>query len=68
VRKPPPDGESPRRFANRCACGWTIEGTEQEVVDATIDHGKRIHNMDATRADVLAALQPTDDQDRPLPE
>jgi len=45
-----------REYTNRCACGWEVTGSEDEVVDATIDHGKRIHNMDATRAEVLAAL------------
>ena len=41
---------------NRCACGWEVSGSEEEVVDATIDHGRRIHNMEATRAQVLASL------------
>jgi predicted small metal-binding protein len=45
-----------RRFTNRCACGWTVEGQLDDVVEATIDHGKRIHNMEATREQVLAAL------------
>ena len=45
-----------RRFTNRCACGWMIEGELDEVVEATIDHGKRIHNMEATREQVVAAL------------
>jgi predicted small metal-binding protein len=44
------------QFTNRCACGWEVTGTEDEVVDATIDHGRRIHNMEATREQVLAAL------------
>ena len=42
---------------NRCACGWEVTGPEEVVVDATIDHGKRIHNMDATREQVLAVLR-----------
>jgi predicted small metal-binding protein len=41
---------------NRCACGWEITGPVDDVVDATIDHGRRIHNMEASRDDVLAAL------------
>ena len=45
-----------RHYTNRCACGWEITGTEDQVVDATIDHGRRIHNMEATREQVLAAL------------
>ena len=48
------DDASP--FTNRCACGWEVTGSEDEVVDATIDHGRRIHNMEATREQVVAAL------------
>ena len=42
---------------NRCACGWEVTGPEDVVVDATIDHGKRIHNMEATRDQVIAVLR-----------
>jgi predicted small metal-binding protein len=45
------------QFTNRCACGWEVTGSEDVVVDATIDHGRRIHNMEATRDEVLAALR-----------
>ena len=41
---------------NRCACGWEVSGPLDDVVDATIDHGRRIHNMEATRDEVIAAL------------
>ena len=44
------------RYTNRCACGWEITGGEDEVVDATIDHGRRIHNMEATREQVIEVL------------
>jgi predicted small metal-binding protein len=43
-------------FTNRCACGWEVSGSLDEVVAATIDHGKRLHNMEATREQVVAAL------------
>jgi predicted small metal-binding protein len=46
----------PDLVTNRCACGWEMTGPVDQVVEATIDHGKRIHNMVATRDDVLAAL------------
>jgi predicted small metal-binding protein len=46
-----------REFTNRCACGWEVTGSEDEVVAATIDHGRRLHNMEATREQVVAALQ-----------
>jgi len=34
-----------------------MSGTEDDVVDATIEHGRRIHNMEATRGQVLATLR-----------
>ena len=43
-------------YTNRCACGWEVTGPLEDVVDATIDHGRRIHNMEATREQVVAAL------------
>ena len=49
----------PGQFTNRCACGWEVTGTEDAVVDATIDHGRRIHNMEATRDQVLTVLRET---------
>jgi len=57
-----------RQYTNRCACGWEVTGSEDDVVDATIDHGGRIHNMEATREQVLAALHAPPaaaDEDRP---
>ena len=47
-------------FTNRCACGWEVRGPEDVVVDATIEHGRRMHNMDASRDEVLAALHASD--------
>ena len=41
---------------NRCVCGWEVRGTVDEVVDATIEHGARIHNMQASRDEVLIAI------------
>jgi predicted small metal-binding protein len=45
-----------RTYSNACACGWAVVGSRDEVIAATIDHGRRIHNMEATREQVLAAL------------
>jgi predicted small metal-binding protein len=47
----------PSEYTNRCACGWEVTGSLDEVVEATIDHGRRIHNMAATREQVIAALK-----------
>ena len=38
----------------RCACGWEVEGPEDEVVTATQAHGRTLHNMEATRDQVVA--------------
>ena len=55
-----------RQFTNRCACGWEFRGSRDAVVDATIDHGRRIHNMEATREQVLAALGDGEDEGGPV--
>jgi predicted small metal-binding protein len=41
-------------IAVRCVCGWETSGPEDVVVQATVEHGRRVHNMTATRQDVLA--------------
>ena len=41
----------------RCACGWETRGEEEEAVAATQVHGRRIHNMESTREQVLALAQ-----------
>ena len=38
----------------RCVCGWEVTGSEADVVPATQEHGRRVHNMNATRDEVLA--------------
>ncbi len=43
----------------RCACGWEMTGIETEVMTATIDHGRRLHNMTPTHDEVLAMAVPT---------
>jgi predicted small metal-binding protein len=60
--------DDPTMFTNHCACGWEITGSEEEVVDATIDHGRRIHNMEATRAEVLAVLHEAGTTSDPVSE
>ena len=38
----------------RCVCGWETTGPEAAVIEATVDHGRRVHNMTPTRDEVLA--------------
>jgi predicted small metal-binding protein len=40
----------------RCACGWETTGSEAQVIEATIEHGRRLHNMVPTREEVLAMV------------
>jgi predicted small metal-binding protein len=51
----------------RCACGWETSGTEDEVVAATREHGRRVHNMESSREEVLAMAVRADagPEDRP---
>lgn len=51
---------SERRIRTRCACGWEASGPEDEVVEATIEHGQRLHNMVATRDQVLSQAEEVD--------
>ena len=51
----------------RCACGWETSGTETEVMTATVEHGRRLHNMTPTHDEVLAMAVPmTNDRESPV--
>ena len=28
-----------------CACGWQAAGTADQVYEAALEHGRRLHNM-----------------------
>lgn len=58
VRDNPAMSTEPMRI--RCACGWETTGSEDEVVAATNEHGERVHNMRATRDQILAMAVPHD--------
>ncbi len=50
----------------RCVCGWETTGSEDDVVAATEEHGRRLHNMTPTREEVLAmAVATPDHQESP---
>ena len=48
----------------RCVCGWETSGTETDVVAATAEHGRRLHNMTPTRDEVLKALEAQEKKDK----
>jgi predicted small metal-binding protein len=50
----------PEILTTTCACGWEVTGPRDEVVDAVIEHGQRLHNMTATRETVLANARRTE--------
>jgi predicted small metal-binding protein len=37
-----------------CMCGWRCRGTEDEVVEQVIAHGREAHQLETTREEVLA--------------
>lgn len=42
----------------RCACGWETRGSEDEVILSATEHGRLVHNMTASRDQVLAMAEP----------
>jgi predicted small metal-binding protein len=50
--------EMPDAKVLRCACGWETTGTIDEIVEAAREHGRRLHNMEPTREQVLAMISP----------
>ena len=42
-----------------CPCGVTIRGeTDEELVEKAQQHGKEVHNQEATREQILAMARP----------
>jgi len=37
-----------------CLCGWQCRGTEDEVVEQVIAHGRAVHGVESTREEILA--------------
>jgi predicted small metal-binding protein len=51
-------GPTGRVLLVRCDCGFEVRGTADEVVDAMQAHAKDVHNMSATREQVLERARP----------
>ena len=41
-----------------CDCGWAFRGAEDDVVAATIDHGRSVHQIELTREQARDAARP----------
>ena len=37
-----------------CLCGWQCRGTEDEVVEQVIAHGRDVHGVESSRDEILA--------------
>lgn len=37
-----------------CLCGWQCRGTEDEVVEQVMAHGREAHGIESTREEILA--------------
>ena len=49
-----PERSGGRTLVVRCDCGFEIRGTGDEVVETMQEHARNVHNMTATREQVLA--------------
>ncbi len=47
-----------RTYLVKCDCGFEARGTADEVVDAMQGHARSVHNMSATREQVLGRARP----------
>lgn len=50
--------ENDMKYKLACDCGWETEGAEDELVAATKEHGRDLHNMDLTAEQALAMAVP----------
>lgn len=41
-----------------CECGFTVEGTEDEIVEAADRHGRQVHGVELSREQILAMSRP----------
>jgi predicted small metal-binding protein len=48
-----------------CDCGWSVVGTEDELIAAAQQHGRDAHGLVPTPEQVLAVATPVPDADKP---
>lgn len=36
-----------------CLCGWQVRGTDEEVVQQVISHGREVHGIESSREEIL---------------
>jgi hypothetical protein len=47
-------------FEVTCDCGWSFRGPEDEVVEATISHGKSVHQIELSPEQARSGARPVD--------
>jgi predicted small metal-binding protein len=50
--------EGPRELVTRCDCGFEARGPADEMVSAMQKHAGDVHNMAASREEILARARP----------
>ena len=46
-----------------CECGWSVEGTDEELIAACQEHGREAHDLVPTAEQVLAVATPVAEGD-----
>jgi predicted small metal-binding protein len=49
------------KYKLACDCGWETQGSEDELVAATQEHGRQLHNMDLTPEQAMAMASPVEE-------
>ena len=46
------------QYGVKCECGWTAQGTEDELVQLTQQHGREVHKQEVTPEQARAQFRP----------
>ncbi len=48
-----------------CDCGWTCQGTDEQLIAECSVHAREMHGMELTPEQILAVAVPLDEHDTP---
>ena len=46
------------QYGVKCECGWTAQGTEDELIQLTQQHGREVHKLEVTPEQARAQFRP----------
>jgi predicted small metal-binding protein len=46
------------QYGVKCECGWTAQGTKDELIQLTQQHGREVHNLEVTPEQARAQFRP----------